>query len=113
MSRFLAWSCLAIALVTQTPAVSPLCVRAQQLQHIQQQPGNPGHRAPPEGFYCETNHTDPAKRCVCHRIDTSPDCEAEPIEDNSQCLVACFKAHCHCQVHCAPGAGENPAPEDQ
>src|SRR3990167_7565384 len=82
----------------QTPTLSPLCLRAQHLAHTQQQPGNPGHRAPPENFYCETQATDPAKRCACHRIDTSPLCEGEPIEDNAQCLVACHKQHCHCQV---------------
>lgn len=98
---------LLLAVVTvQTPTPSPLCLRAQYLAaHTQQQPGNPGHRAPPEGFYCETHHTDPAKRCACHRLDTDPLCEGEPIEDNAKCKVACFRQHCHCQVECQPEAG--------
>mgnify|MGYP001611721101 CR=1 FL=1 len=93
-----------IGLLVQTPTLSPLCVRAQYLAHTQQQPGNPGHRAPPENFYCETNHVDAAKRCACHRVDPSELCEGEPIEDNAQCLVACHKNHCHCLVECKPGA---------
>lgn len=92
---------LLVGLVLQTPTLSPLCLRAQRLAHTQQQPGNPGHRAPPENFYCETHATDPAKRCACHRVDTSPLCEGEPIEDNA-CKVYCFKSHCHCLVVCQP-----------
>lgn len=70
--------------------------------HNPQQPGNPGHRPPPTDFYCETHHTDPAHRCECYRVDMSELCEGEPVEDNTRCLVACHKNHCHCQVHCAP-----------
>ena len=104
---------IVVALVIQLPTLSPLCVRAQYLAaHNPQHPGNPGHRAPPDGYYCETRHTDPAKRCACHRVDTSPDCESDPIEDNAQCLVACHKAHCHCDVVCQPGAGA-PVPEEE
>lgn len=90
-------------LVTQTPTLSPLCLMAQHVA-AQQQPGNPGHQPPPAGFYCETNHADPAKKCACHRVDTDPMCEGEPSEDNAQCLVACHKQHCHCDVVCEPGA---------
>lgn len=95
--------CLLVLLVAQTPTLSPLCLMAQQVA-AQQQPGNPGHLPPPTGFYCETNHTDAAKRCACHKVDTHPLCEGEPTEDNAQCLVACYKDHCHCEVACVPAS---------
>lgn len=91
-------------LVTQAPTLSPFCVGAKAAQRLaaQQEPGNPGHKEPPAGWYCSTHSPEAAKRCACHRVDTHPLCEGEPTEDNATCLVACHRAHCHCAVECRP-----------
>lgn len=91
-------------LLTQMPTISPFCVGAKLSQRLiaQQEPGNPGHKEPLMGWYCSTRATESEKRCACHRVDTHPLCEGEPIEDRATCRVNCFTSHCHCEVHCAP-----------
>lgn len=39
------------------------------------------------------------RRCQCKRIDASPSCEGEVMED-PKCKAFCWKAYCQCPVQC-------------
>ena len=70
---------------------------------LQQPPdGNPEHRQPPDGWYCSHDAKEAAKRCSCHRVDTSPHCEGLPTEQPA-CRSWCYREHCLCPIRCLPG----------
>ena len=99
------------------PLGSELCVHAQVIVMAQEgeQDGNPGHVAPPPGWFCSTDSPVPAKRCRCHRVDVSQHCEApdNEIREDPKCKAWCFRSSCQCKVHCEPADPHAPAPQQE
>ncbi len=71
-------------------------------------PGNPEHKEPPPGEFCQ-HGGDAAHSCTCHREckdSDELDENGEPTgrrrtdvtEDTAKCRSSCFKSHCHCPV---------------
>ena len=70
------------------------------------QPGNPGHKAPPEGWTCSPNALEVSHRCSCHRTricEPTDDGEGGVVppggmREDPTCTVFCHMSHCQCPV---------------
>lgn len=60
-------------------------------------PGNPDHKQPPAGWYCQNYaKTPPAHRCECDRkCELQKDGSIKETED-SKCRAWCFRSYCRC-----------------
>lgn len=84
-----------------TVSRSPFCHGAEAAQEIPPMPppGNPDHKEPPEGAFCNRS-PHPARSCKCHAICVE-DAEGKvTIQEDPKCRAWCFKKHCHCPAEC-------------
>lgn len=97
--------CVLLLCLGATVSRSPFCAHAEAVQAqpappSMPPPGNPGHKPPPEGAYCDrSKHA--ARECKCHAKCVEDEAgNITVVEDSKNCRAYCFKSHCHCPHDC-------------